>query len=280
MIVLIKSAIHTLSQKEKIQFSELSEENYPLSNIANFINCYLSQLYVAKNYPFYLWHYFNLLNFLANLNLECAYYLLSKKIIARFYGFFFDKQLDKNFPEYLDEQLKLKDMSDCPYRKLAINEIKTGGFQSKYLQKKRAVSGKNDAVYSISHMNLEFFWKTIADLMNYCRFSSDSSAGQQLYQLSELETMFLKNEKPKFLMNIWESADNMKAAKSIAKIYAFACKEDENFSLVLIRFYCSKIFIFPNENTIKYMLKGLYFYMNIEDSLTKSRVCFWGFVRF
>ena len=272
MSVLIKSAIHTLSQKEKIQFSEVSEENYPLSSIANFINCYLSQLYIAKNYPFYLWHYFNLLNFLANLNLECAYYLLSKKIIARFYVFLFDKQLDKNFPEFIEEQLKLKDMGDCPFKKLAPNEIKTGGFRSRYSQKKRVASGKNDAVYSISHMYLEFFWKTIADLTNYCRFSLDSSAGQQLYQLSDLETMFLKSEKQKLLFNIWDSADNMKAAKSIAKIYAFACKDDENFSLVLIKFYCSKIFALTNENTIKYMLKGLYFYMNIQDSLMKSRV--------
>ena len=270
---MIKSAIHTLSLKEKIPFNELSEEGYPVSSLANFINCYLSQLYIAKNNPFNLWHYFNLLNFLANLNLECAMYLLNKKILARFYGFFFDKQMDKYFPDFLEDQIKLKDMTDCPFKKLGVNEIKTGGFRSRYSPKKRNTSGKNDAVYSISHINLEYFWKTIADLMHYCKFPLDSSVSQQ-YKLSDLETMFLKNDKPKYLLSIWESADNMKAAKSIAKICAFVSKDDENFSLILCKFYVTKIFTITNENTIKYLLKGLWIFICIQDNYTKNRVLF------
>ena len=128
-------------------------------------------------------------------------------------------------------------------------------------------------MYSISHMNLEFFWKTIADLIGFCKFPNDDQNTQAYcYILTELEASFLRTEKQKFLLSIWESADNSKTAKSIAKIYANASREDENFSLFLSKFYCSKIFSLSNECTINYMQKGIFYFIGVHDSLENSRV--------
>ena len=266
MTSLIKTAVHTLSHKEKIPFTELTEEGYPKSMIANFINCYLSQLFPAKNYQPHLWHYFYLMNILANFNTEASYYLLNKKIIGRFYGFFLDKQIDKCFPDILEETMKLKDISDCVFKKLGPNEIKTGGFRSRYLPKKKLPSEKNEGI-------LEYFWKTIADLIIYCKFPNENTNNQPYcYTLSELEAVFLKPPKPKFLFTIWESADNFKTAKSIAKIYAYISKDDYDFSLTMSKFYCSKIFSISNDCTVNSLLKGLWSFIGINDSLTKSRV--------
>lgn len=216
---------------------------------------------------------------MANFNVEASQYLLSKRIIGRFYGFFLDKQADKYFPENLEATLKLRDMSDCAYKKLGPNEIKTGGFRSRYIPKKKAASAKNESMYSISHMNLEFFWKTVADLIAFCKFPNENQNTQAYcYILTELEAGFLKTEKQKFLLSIWESADNSKTAKSIAKIYANASREDENFSLFLSKFYCSKIFSLSSECTINYMHKGIFYFIGVHDSLENSRVIFIDFL--
>lgn len=73
-------------------------------------------------------------------------------------------------------------------------------------------------------------------------------------------------------MNVWETADNLKTAKSIGKIYSFVAKEDQDFGLFLSKFYCTKILQLADENSIRYMLKGLWYFINIQDSLTKNRV--------
>lgn len=273
MTSLIKTSIHTLNQKEKIDFEEKTEDGYPKSNIANFINCYISHLFFARNFTFNLDHYFNIFYFIVKINPQAAYYVLNKQIIARFYLFLFDKCSDKQTTELIEEQIKLKDMSDCPYKKISAEEIKTGGFKSHYYQKKRS---KNEANYSISHMNLEYFWKTIADLIKYCCANEENCNPNETtpHKLTNLEISYLKNDKQKVFVSIWETADSLKVAKAIAKVYAFAAKEDLGYSSFLSKMYTTKIFAINNETTIKYMLKGFWYFLNIEDSFSKTRVFF------
>lgn len=271
MTSLIKTAIHTLSQKEKIDFEEKTEEGFPKSNIANFINCYISHLFFARNFAFNLGHYFHIFYFLVKINPQAANYLLSKQIIARFYLFLFDKCSEKQTPEQIEEQVKLKDMSDCPYKKINAEEIKTGGFKSHYFQKKRS---KTDTNYSISHMNLEYFWKTLADLIKYCCVSEEHCNPNENtpHKLTNLELYYLKNDKQKNFVSIWETADNLKVAKAIAKVYAFAAREDLGYTSFLLKTYSTKIFMLNNETIVKYMLKGFWYFLNIEDSFSKLRV--------
>lgn len=213
-------------------------------------------------------HYFCVLNHLSIANSEASSYILNKKIIGRFYAFFFDKCGDKQV-DLLEEHLKLKDMSDCAYRKIAEHEIKQGGFKSRYMPKKRNI--KSDGIFSISHMNLEYFWKTLSDLLPSCTFSDDNN-NPNLYKLSDLEIFYLRNEKQKHFVSIWESADNLKVAKSIANIYAIAAKEDGNYTGFLSKTFTTKIFQIASDTTLKNMLKGLWSFLFIQDSFSKLRV--------
>lgn len=182
---------------------------------------------------------------------------------------------EKNFPEHAEEFYKLKEMNDCAYKKVGPNEIKTGGFCSKYVPKKRAPSTKNDAYYSNSHIYLEYLWKTVADLIIYCKLPSENMINQSYnFILSDVEIVFLKILKNKLLLNIWESAFNMRTSRSIAKIYAHIAKEDEEFRGFLIKFYCGKIFSISNEYTINYLLKGLWSLIDTQENMNKLVVIF------
>lgn len=205
-----------------------------------------------------------------NLNRETVFYLLKNEIIGRLLNFFYFRDIDE----------KENEVSDFPhfpqpkFHEVNANEIKTGGFSSSYFQKYHCVE-HNNRMSNIVRMNLEYFWKTIADLLDYCQFFESSQDNNELtHTLTKFEANFLKVRKPKVFSLVWENSNTSKGAIAIGKIYAFAAKNDSEFSKFLKKHYCHKILSGSKENEIRYLLKGFYYFLILNDDLKKQRVTF------
>lgn len=270
VLYLLKTSIQNVCKNEKGTLFDVCSQNYPNSVLSNFINFLIDQLNNAIYYPNYITYFFQLFNFLSNLNRETVFYLLKNEIIGRFLNFFYDRNIEEIIEnEFLDSP----QFPQLKFREISATEIKTGGFASSYFQKYHYVD--HNRMNNIARMNLEYFWKTITDLLDYCQFDDSSQDNNELnYTLTKFEAIVLKVMKTKFFTLVWENSNTSKGAIAIGKIYAFAAKNENEFSNFLKKSYCHKILGSSKENEIRYFLKGFYYFLILNDDLKKLRVAF------
>jgi hypothetical protein len=263
-----KVAFEAEGKGSKNRLFETDNKGFPTTYLANFLNSLITHTIESKKNNREYTEFFKLFSEITDFGKEIANYFISKKLIGRFMDFFFDlsSPLNDYFRNYSDVLFKEPEEIDIGPPQVEKVKIRSAWEE---LLKKRERHIESHAAKRL------YLWKTISQLIVYCRFKSEVErskwqVGEDDEELHENE-LFLLTPEAKYIERVIADASDKIGMKSVAKIYTYLCYED----LVFTKTFLEAIYrgLTTNEvSAIRPFSKCILTLMTLQDVYAENRV--------